>query len=152
MTRAVRRKASSAAFAFGLVIMFAGAAAAQVVGGGIQGTVKDAQGAMLPGATVVVRNAGTGASYEQTTDQAGHFQVPALPPGEYEVRISLTGFRPLVNRGFHLTVGPIALLDASLHGGQVAEQIEVRADALAVNLTSGAVSGVVGDAGVRDLP
>ena len=78
MSCAVRRKASSAAFALGIVIMFAGAAAAQTVGGGIQGTVKDAQGAMLPGATVVVRNVGTGASYEQTTDQAGHFQVPGL--------------------------------------------------------------------------
>ena len=152
MSRAVRRKASGAAFAFGIVIMFAGAAAAQAVGGGIQGTVKDAQGAMLPGATVVVRNAGTGASYEQTTDQAGHFQVPALPPGEYEVRISLTGFRPLVNRGFRLTVGQVAVLDASLELGQVTEVIEVRAGAVAVNLTSGSVSGLVGEREIRDLP
>jgi hypothetical protein len=65
-----------------------GIALAQVVGAGIQGSVKDAQGALLPGANVVVLNTGTGASYEQTTDQAGHFRVPALPPGEYEVHIN----------------------------------------------------------------
>jgi len=147
-----RRKAFSAAFAFGILVLSAGAAGAQVVGGGIQGTVKDAQGAMLPGATVVVRNVATGASYEQTTDRAGHFQVPALPPGEYEVRISLTGFRSLVNRGVRLTVGQVAVLEASLELGQLAEAVEVRAAAVAVNLTSGGVSGLVGEREIRDLP
>src|SRR5258708_39223883 len=44
------------------------------------------------------------------------------------------------------------ILDASLEVGQVAEVIEVRADAVAVNLTSGAVSGLVGDREIRDLP
>ena len=152
MSCPVRRTAFNAAFACGLVVLFAGAAVAQMVGGGIQGTVKDAQQAVLPGVTVVVRNVGTGASYEQTTDRAGHFQVPALPPGEYEVHISLTGFRPVVNRGIRLTVGQVAVLDTSLELGQIAEAIEVRANAVAVNLTSGAVSGLVGEREIRDLP
>ena len=91
-------RCAQASISFFLMWFFSAAAAAsaQMVGGAIQGTVKDAQGAVLPGATVVVRNVATGASYEQTTDQTGHFQVPALPPGEYEVHVSLTGFRPLV--------------------------------------------------------
>jgi Carboxypeptidase regulatory-like domain len=56
-------------------------AAAQLVGGAIQGTVRDSQGAVLPGVSIGVRNVGTGATYEQTTDQGGHYQVLALPPG-----------------------------------------------------------------------
>lgn len=145
-------RATFAAITCALVILCAGTAGAQMVGGGIQGIVKDAQGAVLPGAAVVVRNVATGASYEQTTDPAGHFQFPALPPGEYEVHLSLTGFRPVVNRGIRLTVGQVAVIDAALELGQIAEEIEVRANAVAVNLTSGSVSGLVGEREIRDLP
>ena len=55
-------RATLAAITFAIVILGAGAAGAQMVGGGIQGTIKDAQGAVLPGATVLVRNVATGAS------------------------------------------------------------------------------------------
>ena len=145
-------RATLAASTFAIVILCAGAAGAQMVGGGIQGTIKDAQGAVLPGATVLVRNLATGASREQTSDHAGHFQVTALPPGEYEVHLSLTGFRPVVNRGIRLTVGQVAVIDAALELGQIAEAVEVRANALAINLTSGSVSGLVGEREIRDLP
>jgi hypothetical protein len=135
-----------------LIIAFPRSTAAQVVGAGIQGIVKDAQGAVLPGASITVRNVGTGATYEQTTDETGHFRVPALPPGEYEVNVSLTGFRSLLHRGIRLTVGQVANVDAALELGQIAEAILVRGDAIAVNLTSGAVSGLVGEREIRDLP
>ncbi len=151
MARLVTRVSFSAALVLGFVLS-AGAAGAQMVGGGIQGTIKDAQGAVLPGATVVVSNVGTGASYEQTSDQAGHFRLPALPPGEYQVHMSLTGFRPVVNRGIRLTVGQVAVIEAVLELGQIAEAVEVRANAVAVNLTSGSVSGLVGEREIRDLP
>ena len=109
MPRLVNR-ATFAALTFSSVMFCAGAARAQMVGGGIQGTVKDAQGAVLPGATVVVRNVGDRrAPTSRRRDQAGHFQVPALPPGEYEVHVSLTGFRPVVHRGIRLTVGQVAV-------------------------------------------
>lgn len=60
-----------------VLLVITSTASAQLVGGAIQGTVKDAQGAVLPGASVVVRNAGTGALFEQVTDQTGHYQVLA---------------------------------------------------------------------------
>src|SRR5262245_24011546 len=111
-----------------LVILWvtSGTSLAQVVGGGIQGTLRDPQGAVLPGATAVLQNTATSASYEQTTDQAGHFQVPALPPGEYDVHIKLTGFRAIVHRGIRLTVGQVAVLDSTLELGAIAEEILVR--------------------------
>ena len=135
-----------------LLFSVATVSAAQLVGGGIQGTVKDAQGAVLPGASIVVRNVGTGASYEQTTDPGGHFQVPALPPGEYDVSVSITGFRAVAHRGIRLTVGQTAVVDSQLELGAVSEMIEVRADAVSVNLVTGAVSGLVGEREIRDLP
>ena len=137
-----------------IVLLFSVAtlSSAQLVGGAIQGTVKDPQGAVLPGASVVVRNAGTGATRELTTDPNGHYQVLALSPGEYEVSVSLTGFRALAHRGIRLTVGQTAVIDSVLEIGTVSEQIEVRADASFVNLTTGAVSGLVGEREIRDLP
>ncbi len=146
------RLASTLVVSAMLTVAASAAAAGQVVGAGVQGTIRDAQGAVLPGATVSVRNVRTGAAYEHTTDAQGRFQVPALPPGEYEVHVSLSGFRPLVNRGIRLTVGQVAVVEATLELGQVAEAVEVRADAVAVNLTSGAVSGLVGEREIRDLP
>ena len=135
-----------------LLLTFTAVSSAQLVGGAIQGTVKDAQGAVLPGAAIVVRNVGTGATYEQTTDPSGHYQVLALPPGEYEVSVSLTGFRGIAHRGIRLTVGQTALIDSVLELGVVSEMIEVRGHAVAVNLTTGAVSGLVGEREIRDLP
>ena len=76
-----RRTQASTSFFLMLMFSAATAASAQLVGGAIHGTVKDAQGAVLPGAAIVVRNVATGVMHEQTSDQTGHYQVLALPPG-----------------------------------------------------------------------
>ena len=151
MTQVVRCRAS---VSLGIVFLLGVAtpSSAQLVGGAIQGTVRDSQGAVLPGASIVVRNVGTGATYEQTTDQSGHYQALALSPGEYEVGVSLTGFRGVAHRGIRLTVGQTAVVDTVLELGTVSELIEVRADAASVNLATGAVSGLVGEREIRDLP
>ena len=86
------------------------------------------------------------------SDQTGHYQVLALPPGEYEVNVALTGFRSVAHRGIRLTVGQTAVIDSALELGVVSEMIEVRGDAVSVNLATGAVSGLVGEREIRDLP
>jgi len=147
----VRRRAPLALIVV-LLVGIATVSTAQVVGSAIQGTVRDIQGGVLPGASITVRHIGTGAIWEQTTDERGYYQVIALPPGEYEVDVSLTGFRAIAHRGIRLTVGQTAVLESALELGTVAELIEVRADAVSVNLTTGAVSGLVGEREIRDLP
>src|SRR6185503_7694091 len=59
----------------------------------VQGTVLDAQSAAIPGATVVVRNTATGVERMLVTDARGSFVAAALPPGPYQVEISLQGFQ-----------------------------------------------------------
>ena len=130
----------------------AGVVWAQSVGGSIHGTVRDAGGAVLAGTQVVVRSVGTGSVHERATDPGGRYLVPLLPPGEYEVHFSLTGFGPVARRGVRLTVGQDAVVDATLQLGQRTEELVVEADASRVNLTSGAVSGLVGEEEIRDLP
>jgi len=111
-------------FGIVLVLIIARPATAQLVGGAIQGVVKDAQGAALPGASIVIRNLATGVTWEQTADRSGRYQVLALPPAEYEVQVSMTGFRSVAHRGIRLTVGQTAVIDTSLDLGAISETIE----------------------------
>ena len=66
--------------------------------------------------------------------------------------MSLTGFRPFVRRGLRLTVGQDAALDVKLEIGQLAEELTVTGAAPRIDLTTGAVSGLVTDKQIRDLP
>src|SRR5512145_1966970 len=100
-------------FGIALFVGVPAVSTAQLVGGAIQGVVKDAQGATLPGASIVIRNVATGVVHEQTTDRSGHYQVLALPPAEYEVQVSMTGFRSVAHRGIRLTVGQTAVIDST---------------------------------------
>src|SRR2546425_12392393 len=65
-------------------------------GASVQGTISDATGAVLPGASVNVKNSGTGSSVELVTDERGRFLAPVLQPGEYEIQASVPGF-PIVS-------------------------------------------------------
>ena len=121
-------------------------------GASVQGTISDATGAVLPGASVNVKNSGTGSSVELVTDERGRYLAPVLQPGEYEIQASLPGFQTVSRRGIRLAVGQNAVVDIKLEVGQVTNQIEVVADANPINLTSAALSGLVNDKQIRDLP
>src|SRR5437667_801375 len=121
-------------------------------GASVQGTISDATGAVLPGVNVNVKNSGTGSSVDFVTDERGRYLAPVLQPGEYEIQASLPGFQTVSRRGIRLAVGQNAVVDIKLDVGQVTNQVEVVADANPINLTSAAVSGVVGEKEIRDLP
>ena len=71
------------------------AADAQVTTSTLVGLVRDAQNAVIPGATVVATHEGTGVSREGVSDANGEFVFSALPAGPYTVKIELTGFKTL---------------------------------------------------------
>src|SRR6059036_1246486 len=121
-------------------------------GASVQGTISDATGAVLPGASVNVKHSATGSSVELVTDERGRYLIPVLQPGEYEIQASLPGFQTVSRRGIRLAVGQNAVVDIKLEVGQVTNQIEVVADANPINLTSAALSGLVNDKQIRDLP
>lgn len=139
----------------GVVVLLASAvpfARAQAVGASLRGTITDGTGATLPGATVTILNVGTGAAKELQTDSAGRYTAPILAPGDYEVHVTLTGFQPHARRGLRLAVGQDTTLDVRLELGTVSEQVTVTGAAPGVDLASGAVSGLVTDQQIRDLP
>ncbi len=134
-----------------IVLLGAPAARAQV-SAAISGTVTDPSGATVPGATVTAKNVQTGETRGTVTDLAGHYWIPSLAVGDYEVQVAKQGFQELVRGGIHLVVGQEAIVDVAIKIGQVAEQFKVEADAPVVSVTAADISGVVGAQQVKDLP
>ena len=128
------------------------ALAAQTIGGSLHGLITDPSGAAVPGAHVVVLNAATGATEALTTDDGGRYGVPILPPGEYEIRVTAHGFRPIARRGAQLALGQTLVVDLALEVGSLEATVTVTADPPRVNLSNGSVSGLVDDRQIRDLP
>ena len=76
-----------------LLLTLPAAAGAQVLYGSLVGNVSDDTGAAVPGATVTIRNKGTGTSRDTTTDATGAYRFDTVQPGMYSVTVQLTGFR-----------------------------------------------------------
>jgi hypothetical protein len=135
------------------VLFIGGSAAdAQVITATISGTVSEASQAVVPGATVEVKNIDTGLVRTGVTDGQGRYRVPNLPVGPYAVQVSLTGFRTELRSGITLTVGREAVVDFVLQVGAVAEQIVVTGEAPLINTTTSEVSGLVDQKTINDLP
>src|SRR4030095_13665765 len=100
---------------------------AQITTGTIQGTVTDANGAVLPGANVEAKNLETNFTRSLTTDDGGRFVILALPPGNYSVTVSKQGFGSAVVEKLELTVGQAATVPFSLKVSDVTERVTVTA-------------------------
>src|SRR5262245_49385810 len=148
----MKRVLSLLCLAFLLYALPASRSYGQTVGAGLQGTISDTTGAVLPGAIVAIKNSATGANVELLTDERGRYLAALLQPGEYELQVSLAGFRTISRRGVRLAVGQNAVVDIKLEVGQIAGEVDVIADADPINLTSAALSGLVNDKQIRDLP
>ena len=124
----------------------------QLTGGTISGAVSDSSGAVIPGATVVVRNVETGADRTITSDAAGRYSAQQLTSGSYELEVTAAGFQTTVRSGITLTVGQEAVVNFSLQVGATTERIEVTGEAPLVETTNSTVSGLVSERTVRELP
>src|SRR5438132_2196835 len=99
----------------------------QITTGTIQGTVTDANGAIVPGASVEIRNLDTNFSKTITTDEGGRFVALALSPGSYSVTVSKQGFATAVAEKLELTVGQALNLPVSMKISQVQERVTITA-------------------------
>src|SRR5215510_2045241 len=102
---------------------------AQTTTGRIVGHVADESGAVIPGVEIVVRNPATGLVRNALTNESGAYVVPLLPPAVYAVEASLSGFRKEVRSGVTVQVDVVVRVDFALHIGNVADEIQVTADA-----------------------
>src|SRR5439155_1437329 len=125
---------------------------AQAVRATILGAVRDATGAAMPGATVEVRNVGTGVVQSVVTNEQGRYNAPDLAIGTYEVQASLSGFQRVVHKGITLRVGSQNVVDFRLPIGQIEETVTVTGESPIVDTTSSAVATTIEQKQIADLP
>jgi hypothetical protein len=125
---------------------------AQTDRGVITGTVKDASGAVVPGARVSAVQITTNTNFKTTTTAAGDYTVPSLPVGTYRIRVESTGFKAYVADGIEVQPGSTLLVDATLEVGTAQQTVEVTANAQLLQSESARVATEVSNQLVDDLP
>ncbi|MBL8230104.1 MAG: TonB-dependent receptor [Bryobacterales bacterium] len=136
----------------GLLVLLSASLCGQMNRGTITGLLTDPSSAVVPGATVVVQNAGTGSRYETTTTETGQYTVPNLPVGEYEVIFTSPNFKKLVKTGITLGATQVLRIDATLEVGQVAESVSVTAEVPRIQSETREVGTSLDNQQLRDLP
>jgi hypothetical protein len=148
------RIVSSGLVALSLGVFLASPAGAQGVGG-IAGTVMDASGAVLPGATLTLSSAqgGTlGANQEVVSDERGNYQFIRLGPGTYQIRAQMQGFRTVEQRNIVVNADATARADITLAIGQLEEGIVVSGEAPLLDTTSALKQTVLSQEILQSLP
>jgi hypothetical protein len=133
------------------VLLIAVPVAAQEQRGSIEGTIKDAQGAAVTGATVVAKSS-TGITVEATTDATGSFRFPVLSPGRYAVTATLSGFSPAKAENITLVLGQILTVNLTLKVGGMAETVQVTAEAPLIDVKQSARSTNLRDESIDKMP
>ncbi len=148
-----RLSMTRAFLALTLLLLAVTLAGAQTFRGTILGTVTDASGANVPGATVTVHNNDTGLVRMTETQTDGSYRIPELPIGTYDVTIEKSSFRTSVTKDVQVSVAAERRVDTALELGAVNEQILVSGEALPqIETTSDTLGGTLTQETVKDLP
>ncbi len=117
-------------------VMFCLPLIAQEDVGGINGTVRDATGGVIPGVEVSVSNVATGRQASIVTSDAGTFTFNSLAIGEYTLTAGMAGFSTLEQTGVRVVSGEILTLDVELAVGEVTDTVEVTSTLPTIEKTS----------------
>jgi outer membrane receptor protein involved in Fe transport len=117
-----------------------------------QGTVTDQKGAVVPNATVIVRNQGTGIERTTQTDGSGNFQVAALPAGTYSVEVQASGFRSSAVSDLSIEVARTVNKNFELQVGSLEQKVNVTADTPVIETATTSVGQVINQRTVQEIP
>jgi hypothetical protein len=118
----------------------------------LRGAVTDDQGALVPGATILVRNLATGEERSTVSDKAGEYQVAALAPGLYRVEVRAQGFQAQVVNEVQLGVAQTVVQNVRMAVGGVTEEVAVMGEAPVIEATTTSVGQVIGERTVQEIP
>jgi hypothetical protein len=118
----------------------------------LQGTVTDSKGAVIPNATVTVRNRST--SFERTaqTDTDGNYQVAALPVGTYTIEAKIEGFKTQVADNVTVEVAKTVIQNFQMDVGLISEQVQVSSDIPVIETATTSVGTVINQRTVQEIP
>jgi hypothetical protein len=136
-----------------VVLSITAAVEAQTFRGTILGTVTDASGAAVAGASVTVKNQDTGILRSTQTTADGEYRVPELAIGTYTVTVEMPGFQTAITRDVKVDVASEVRADVTLKPGQVSQKIEVSGESLSqIETTSNTLGTTLTADTVKDLP
>src|SRR5262245_38911394 len=119
----------------------------------LSGTVVDSAGLVIPGATVLVVNKGTGAKFEMVTGADGGFNVPSIPGGTYQVTVTLEGFKTKILESVTVNAALPATVKVDLEVGVLSESVTVVGEsATVVHATTPAISTNITGQQITSLP
>jgi len=128
-------------------------AAAQITTGTIGGSVRDAQGAIVPGATVTLVNPVRNTTTETQTNSAGDFVFPNVTAGTYTVRVTMDGFKTSERPNVVLSPGDRLLVPTlTIEVGTLTETVTVQAESPIIQASSGERSFAIAKEAVENLP
>jgi hypothetical protein len=129
-----------------------GVALGQAATGQITGTIEDAAGAVVPGATVTVTNVSTGARRQDSAGADGDFAFLSLPPGKYKVEVSAKGFKRVVIEELDVNVTQTSTVNLKLEPSTLDETVTVTAEGTLVQQESSQVGRVIESRSISQLP
>jgi hypothetical protein len=118
----------------------------------VQGTVTDSKGAVLPNATVIVKNRATSSERTTQTDGNGNYQVAALPVGVYSIEVQLQGFKTGLADQVTLEVAKTVVQNFQMDVGQITEQVLVSSDVPVIETSTTSVGTVINQRTVQEIP
>ena len=120
--------------------------------GSIAGVITDESGAVMPGVGIEARNTATGQVRTAVTGADGYFTVPLLQPGAYDVKATLSGFKPVLHTGTVVSVGDTARVDLKLPVGGLEESVTVSGESPLVETTHATLGITIDHQKVAELP
>ena len=136
----------------GTLLLCASYGFGQTASATITGTITDPQGAAIAGAPVEVKNLETGAVFTAASTATGNYTVPQLPVGEYDLGVSVAGFKKYSHTKFHLDAAQIMKEDIALQVGQATESVTVSAEASLLQTETSELAHNVTLTQLDDLP
>ena len=118
----------------------------------LQGKVTDPKGAVVPNATVVVRNEGTSVERTAQTDGEGNYQLAALPVGNYRVEVQAQGFQRTTVSSLVVEVAQTVVQNFQLEIGDISQQVLVTSDAPVIESATTSVGTVINQRTVQEIP
>jgi hypothetical protein len=137
---------------FTLLVLVSVNANGQLTTADVLGTVTDATGAVVPNAKVTIKNLGTGVTATASSNGKGDYIFNLLTPGHYSIAIEASGFKSVVYEDVALAAGDRVRENGNLEAGAITETVEVTSVEPLLQTDSSAVTSVVTEQSVQDLP
>jgi hypothetical protein len=118
----------------------------------LNGTVTDPSGGAIGGASITLQNTATNTTYTATSNDRGYYAVANLPPGNYELKATYTGFANYTQTGIVLTVGQVATINIGMQVASAGEKVVVTTEAPVIEPTKTEISQVVDTQQIQSLP